>query len=249
MNRFAEVLKQARDQLQIPEPARTRVLLEMASDLEDSYQIYLSQGCDEPEAVRRAEESFGTSEEALKHLANIHQGGLGGIGGRISGQVGRPWEKILLILLVAFEVLLTIKVLSQENFFLFLSPFVWPIAGLGLAAFSFTIWKLYQIFSRSGTDVRQLKTGLGVLLFCAGASFAVAGCGFLYHIQRFFKLNYQDAPESLFMNFAGWMFSISSMMTVGLLVSILTALVWFFLSGLVARAEMREMETLLEAEV
>ena len=71
MNRFGGVLQKARDQLQIPEPARTRVLLEMASDLEDSYQIYLSQGCDEPEAVRRAEESFGTSEEALKHLVNI----------------------------------------------------------------------------------------------------------------------------------------------------------------------------------
>ena len=36
MNRFARVLSEAHDQLQIQEPSRTRVLLEMASDLEDS---------------------------------------------------------------------------------------------------------------------------------------------------------------------------------------------------------------------
>ncbi len=38
MKRFARVLGKAHGQLKIPEPSRTRVLLEMASDLENSYQ-------------------------------------------------------------------------------------------------------------------------------------------------------------------------------------------------------------------
>ena len=54
MKRFTRVLSEARDQLEISEPARSRVLLEMASDLEDSYEFHLSQGCDEAEATRRA---------------------------------------------------------------------------------------------------------------------------------------------------------------------------------------------------
>jgi len=247
MSRFAAVLNKARDQLVVPEPSRTRILLEMAADLEDSYQFYLSQGHDEAEAGRRAEEAFGTSNEALKHLVEIHESGLGGITQRISGQVGRIWERTLLLAVLAFELWLTIRVLSQEGFFLFLSPFVWPIAGLALAALSVTVWKLHQVFSRSGSDVRQLRTGLGVLLFCAGASLAVAGCGFFFHIQRFFRLNAQEAPESLYMNFAGWMMEISSMMIIGLLTAIFAALVWFVLSNLVERAELREIEVLLEA--
>jgi hypothetical protein len=248
MKRFARVLNDAREQLDIPEPSRTRVLLEMASDLNDSYEFYLGQGCDEAEATRRAEESFGISEEALKHLTLIHESGLGGMTNRLSGQIGRPWEKLLLLVIVAFEILVTVKVLSQKAFFMFLSPFVWPIAGLALAAFLVTLWKLYQIFSGSVSDVRRLRSGLGVLLFFAGASVSVAACGFLFHLQRFFRLNYEMAPESLFRNLAGWMATISSTMTVGLLMAILTALIWFVLSNLAMRAERREIEALLAAE-
>jgi len=249
MKRFARVLGEAHDQLKIPEPSRTRVLLEMASDLEDSYQFHLSQGCDETEATHRAEEAFGTSEEALKHLTRIHESGLGGMQNRLSGQIGRPWEKVLLLAIVAFEILAAAKIVSHEAFSMFLSPFTWPIAGIALAALAFTAWKLYQIFVNSGPDVRQIRSGLGVLLFFAGASLAVTWCGFLFHIQRFFRLNYETAPESLFMNFAGWMATISFMMTLGLLVAMLTALIWFVLFSLAVRSERREVETLLEAAI
>ena len=71
MKRFARVLSKARERLEIPEPSRTRVLLEMASDLEDSFEFHLSQGCDEAEAARRAEESFGTSEESHHKFTSV----------------------------------------------------------------------------------------------------------------------------------------------------------------------------------
>lgn len=247
MKRFVRVLSEAQERLKIPEPSRTQVLLEMASDLEDSYQFHLSQGCDKAEAAQRAEEAFGTSDEALKHLSRIHETNLGGMQNRLSGQVGRPWEKVLLLAIVAFEILAAAKIVSHEAFSMFLSPFTWPIAGLALAALVFTAWKLYQIFFNSGSDVRQIRSGLGALLFFACASLAVSGCGFLFHLQRFFRLNYETAPESLFMNFAGWMATISFMMTLGLLLAMLTALIWFVLFNLAARSERREIEALLEA--
>ena len=96
-------------------------------------------------------------------------------------------------------------------------------------------------------DVRRLRTGLGIPLFFAGASLGIAGLGFLYHLQRFFRLNANGAPESLFLNLAGWMISISSLMTVGLLTAILAGLVWFVLSRLVSRCEAREIESLLRS--
>ena len=122
MKRFTRVLSEAHDQLKIPEPSRTRVLLEMASDLEDSYQFHLSQGCDETEAAQRAEEAFGTSEEALKHLTRIHESGLGGMQNRLSGQIGRAWEKVLLLAIVAFEIFAKTGALGN--------PFIFLMAGV-----------------------------------------------------------------------------------------------------------------------
>lgn len=245
MSRFADVLNQVWDRLEIPEPSRTRIVLEMASDLEDSYQYYLDQGHDETEAMRLAKEAFGTSEEALRHLTKVHASGIGGMADRVAGQVGHIGAGALMLVLVVFEIWLAAVVLTEEAFRVYVSPFVWPIAGLALLAFAFTIWKMVQIFSRSGRHIGRLRSGLGVLLFCSGASLAVSMCGLFFHLQRFFRLNFEQAPESLFMNFAGWMVSMSSMMTIGLLVAVLAALVWFVLSSAVARAERREMETLL----
>lgn len=247
MNRFADVLNRVKDRLEISEPSRTRIMLEMASDLEDSYQYYLAQGHDEEEATHLAEEAFGTSEEALSHLVKVHESSIGGIADRVSGQVGQIWARVLLLVLLAFEIWLAGLVLTEEAFRVYVSPFVWPVAGLALVAFLFSAWKLKQIFSKTGQDVRQLRSGLGVLLFCAGASLAVSVTGLFFHLQRFFRFNFERAPESLFMNFAGWMVSMASLMTIGLLVAILAALVWFVLASAVARAERREMETLLGA--
>lgn len=245
MTRFANVLKQAEERLHAPDPARTRILLEMAADLEDSYQHHLEQGCDEAEALRRAEEAFGTSEETLQLLDRIHHPGFSSPVERFFHQLGSIWAKILLVALLLFELLLAFRISSNRSFFVHPSPFLWPIALLALAAIAFTAWKLKQILSRDGGDVRRLRTGLGTPLFLAGASLAVALLGFLFHLQRFFRLNAQGAPETLFMNFAGWMVSISSLMIVGMLTAILAGLVWFVLSGLVIHSEAQEMEALL----
>ena len=76
-------------------------------------------------------------------------------------------------------------------------------------------------------------------------SLSLTVCGFLFHLQRFFRFNSGREPEALWMNFAGWIIGVSSMMTVGLLTVIFTGLVWFVLANLVARVERAEIESLL----
>lgn len=246
MTRFAEVLKQAEARLRAPEPARTRILLEMAADLEDSYRHFVDQGLDEAEAARRAEEAFSTSDESLRLLERIHRSGLGSPATRFFHRVGTVWSTVLLVLLFAFELLLAFRISSDRSFFVYPSPFLWPIGVLALAAIGFTLWKLTQIFSQHGKDVRRLRIGLDVPLLFAGASLAITFLGFLFHMQRYFRVNSEGAPETLFMNFAGWMATISSLMTIGLLTAILAGLVWFALSGLVIHREAHEMERLLQ---
>jgi len=243
-SRFADALGRAAQQLRLPEPARSRILLEMAADLEDSYQQYLERGCDEAEAKRRAEETFAASGDALQLLARVHQPGLGDVAEGFSHHLGFG-SKLLLVVLALFGLVLAARILTDRSYFVHPSPFLAPVGVLALAVFGLTVWKLVQIFSSSRSKPRRLRSGLSGLLFCAGATLAVSGLGLLYHLQRFFRLNARGAPEDLFRNFAGWMVSISSLMTVALLTALMAALFWFVLIVLVPRSEAREVEGLL----
>ncbi len=246
MSRFAEVLKQVSDGLDLPQPTRSRILLEMAGDLEDAYRHHRSHGLDEQQAARRAEEAFAASDEALKHLARIHAS-RDGFTNLVTRQVGSPWEKVLLVVWALAAILLAGTIATEERFFLLVSPFVWPIAGLALTGFALSLWKLYQLFIRKPPDLKRLRSGLSALLFLGAASLAVSICGFFYHLRWYALQTWEGAPETVFGLFGNWTLAISSMMIIGLLTAILSALIWFLLVSMVARTESREADALLAA--
>ncbi len=244
MTRFARTLRKINEGLDLPQPTRSRILLEMAGDLEDLYQHHLSQGLDPDTAARRAEEAFAASDEALRHLARIHRSGAS-LADRLARQVGSPWEKALLVAWILAFIFIAGQVTTQEGFFVIVSPFVWPIAGLALTGFAFTLWKVYELVLKRPPDLRRLRSGLGVLLFLAAASLAISVCGFFYHLRWYAYQTYEGAPETVFVMFATWTRAISSMMVVGLLTAVLTAVVWFLLTSLVTRIEGRRADALL----
>jgi hypothetical protein len=244
MSRFAGVLKKVSDGLDLPQPTRSRILLEMAGDLEDLYEYHRGEGLDEDQAARRAEEAFAASDEALKHLARIHEAN-GGFTDRFARQAGSWWEKALLVIWLLAVILVAKAVVTEVHFFVIISPFVWPIVGLAVAALLFTLWKLYALLFKKPPELRRLRSGLGVLLFLAAASLVVSLCGFFYHLRWYAFQTWEKAPETVFMMFANWTLAISSMMIIGLLTAIFTALAWFLLANLVARIENREADALL----
>lgn len=246
MRRFTNVLRKAGDELNLPQGTKSRILLEMAGDLEDLYKHHLRQGVGEAEAERRAEDAFAASDEALKHLARIHESS-GGLTERVARQAGTTWEKTLLVLWILVVILIAGGMATEERFFMIVSPFVWPLAGLALGGLVFTVWKLYELLLRKPLETRRLRAGLGVPLFLAAASLAVSACGFFYHLRWYAFQTWEAAPEGPFLMFTTWTLAISSMMIIGLLTTVLTALVWLLLTSMVARIENREAEALLTA--
>ena len=244
MSRFAGVLKKISDGLDLPQPTRSRILLEMAGDLEDLYEHHRAQGLDEEQAARRAEDAFAASDEALKHLARIHVAD-GGLTDRVTRQVGSWWEKALLVIWLLGVILVANAVVTKVHFFVIISRFVWPIVGLAAAALVIAVWKLYELFLKKPTDPRRFRSGLGALLFLAGASLALAVCGFFYHLRWYAFQVYDGGPEKVFGLLSNWLLAVSSLMIIGLLTAIFSALAWFLLTGLVARAENREAAALL----
>ena len=244
MSRFAGVLKKVSDGLDLPQPTRSRILLEMAGDLEDLYEHHRDQGLEEEEAVHRAEEAFAASDEALKHLARIHVAN-GGLTERVRSQVGTWWEKALLVIWLLGVILVAEAVVTEVHFFVIISPFVWPIVALAAAALAFSLWKLYQLFWKKPNDPRSFRSGLSSLLFVAAASLALAFCGFFYHLRWYAFQVWDGGPEKMFGLLSNWIMAISALMIVSLLTATLAALAWFLLAGLVARAENREAAALL----
>ncbi len=71
MERFGRVLRRVDRELEVREPERSRILLELSGDLEELFRAYRRRGCSEEEARRRAEAWLapdGASREGLRRL-------------------------------------------------------------------------------------------------------------------------------------------------------------------------------------
>lgn len=73
MSRFTSLLKRIDDRLKFPQPTKSRILLEIAADLEDLHLLYLERGLGEEEAAQLAEEKFDFSDKALQEFTHVHQ--------------------------------------------------------------------------------------------------------------------------------------------------------------------------------
>ena len=69
MNQFTPLLKQLNSRLDLPQPQKSRILLEISADLNDLYDLYVSQGHSREEAKQRAEIKFDFDER--KYFLNV----------------------------------------------------------------------------------------------------------------------------------------------------------------------------------
>lgn len=72
MEGFERILRRVDRRLETPEPERSRILLEIAGDLEDLYESYRRRGIAEAEARRKAATWFDLSDDAAEQLRSIH---------------------------------------------------------------------------------------------------------------------------------------------------------------------------------
>lgn len=72
MARFGQVLQRVDRGLEVREPERSRILLELAADLDDLYRAYRERGCSDEEARRRAEAWLAPDPGVLAVLRRQH---------------------------------------------------------------------------------------------------------------------------------------------------------------------------------
>ncbi|HSJ08418.1 MAG TPA: hypothetical protein VK928_00855 [Longimicrobiales bacterium] len=179
MTRFDAVLQRVATQLAVPQPARSRILHEMAADLEDLYAEYRARGLGESEALRRAEAALGASPEAIEQLIEVHQPAWERLLARFSERRRNRIERLLVTGLTLAGVALGLGGLAGQRILQDPSAFVWPVLVLTAVALAVAAGVFFRLFIRQDHRPQRLHTGLVPLLALAAAILLAGAFGAL----------------------------------------------------------------------
>jgi hypothetical protein len=246
MKRFTRLLRETNERLNLPQPARSRIILEMASDLEELYDHYRSQGLSEEQAVRKSEETFQLSDEALAELESIHESAFKKIMDRLSVQARTRWERSILVVIMLFVALFAGRSAVRGGFIDDAGAFIWPLVGTAITALIVTIIKGYKLYIRKEHDIKRLRGGLPLLLLLAGASLVTGIYGFSTEVYLAMNRIVFDM-DNAFTYLLDLSITGSSLFMASILSALCIALAWFVLISRVLTIETEEMVYLLES--
>jgi len=244
MSRFTKVLSDLDARLTVPEPARSRVLLEIAADMEDLHREDRERGFENGEAETAVVEHFGLSDEVLKDLVRVHDTTLQRSLEGLSGQVRGAWSRLLLILLALFVVVTCGSLLFRGQLYRDASALVWiliPILASGLVIAGSQARRLYggRVAWSPG-----LRSGLGRLLGLSALIMAVATAGLWVELYLG-ALRIRNAPGEALIHLVGWVHMASATLVIALSGSLILGFLWFFLEYRARRQELNAAADLL----
>jgi hypothetical protein len=233
MTSFADVLKPLRSRLPLPQPARTRVLLEVAADLTDMYQHYLDAGLSEDEARSRAMDAFVVSDDALAELVRVHTSPVRRLLDRLSTQALSRWERVVLLVIAAVLAFVVGQVVLPGEVFRVAGYLAWPALSCGVAGLVLGLIKFYQIYIKQDHELERARRGLDAIALFSGAQVLLGFLGAwfgLYLVAR----RIADDVEGAMVHVFNWLMSCSALLAVSLTGALLTAICWFWLARRVA---------------
>jgi hypothetical protein len=244
MSQFTPLIREISERLCVPQPARSRIILEIAADLEDLYGHYLARGMAPEEAAARSRATLELSDEALASLIRIHEPPLRRFLERFSEQARSLWERVTLIVVALCVVALTVSELLTTHTLASGGRFVWPLAAITVAAVLIALVKIYTLYIKQEHDLHRLRRGLDPLLFLATSSLAVGLFGLIVEIfvtARHIVSNIDWAQ----LNLIDCLIRISVMSMFSMVVAIAIGVAWFVLLSKVQRIERAEAEVFM----
>lgn len=247
MNPFASTLKTMYDRLDLPQPEKSRILLEIASDMEDCYRHLTESGLGEKEAVRQTEARFRPDASNLQALTQIHTPVIQKWMDRFSRHAQSRWEKTLLLTLLCMVLAFSGPDLASMRLIRDAGIWAWPTAGFALTGILVFLIKVYRLSLKRKYDVRRLRDGTLFLLFLGGAGVMTGLTGVCTETIRFAEQTLADmdrftafAVDALVRN--------SAAMTMGILNAIAMGICWFGLNRKIEEIEQSEIHILLKME-
>ena len=257
MKQFAPMLKNINERLDLPQPTKSRIILEIACDLEDAFNRYLAKGLSEQEAVKEAEERFDLTDESLDELKQIHQTFFKKLVDSISGRVRTRWERAALVMVFLFIIALSAKTIFTTNFLLQASKFTFPILGIFLITLLISCTKFYQLFIKKDHVISNVRSRLSSITVLGSINIFLGIFGYIFELftadkttmySGFFNsiITVIKLTDELFFKSAELIMRCASMAMVCTFVTITTALIYFILLNKIQKIEQAEAAFLLE---
>ncbi len=197
MDRFVPILKRVSENLDIPQPHKSQILLEVAADLNDIYNFHLKKGLSKEDAQKKAEEKFDLSTEAVRELANIHQPWFRKFFLRLSLQTQILLERTALIIVLCLVTALSAIFISNTNFMLGAGIFLWPILITGLIAIAISIVKFYNLFIKKEHYLKYVKDWITLILALGIVSFFISVMGYFINLYKLSTESFLAATNPL----------------------------------------------------
>lgn len=219
----------------------------MALDLEALYEHYRALDLSEGEAAERAEAKLLASPEALRHLIEVHTTSYQRLVSRVAGRMRWGFDLFLFLVGVAPLVIVSAKVMATDARGTSGGFILWTLLACGAAIVLMGSWKAVQIFVRGDRSTAALNRGLFSLLFLALIGPLLGSVGFLLSIHRIgIELGSTSTAAAGSMRIvAREVVAGGTVFTVGILVAIASASVWFVLVNRVTDVEQAESAALL----
>lgn len=258
MDPFKTLLININNKLELPQPTKSRIILEISADLNDAYQSYKNQGMDEQEALDAAREKFNLDKQAINDLIQVHQTSFRRWFDHLSTTAQTWWERLILLCLLTFVLITGGITIMKIPLVGEASPFVWIIIVFLIIAAAVFLQKVFQIYIKKDHHLPRVKKGLPFMIFLSGITIVFSMLGYYWQLYSFkeyghileTKLVYllhttDDSFPRIFTLLIEWMIESSAFIMVGMFSTILISLMWYFLMTKVSKIEEDEAAVLL----
>lgn len=245
MTRFVDALRETSARLSLPQPAKARVLLELAADMEDLFEAHCRAGMTPFEAHQRVLEQLRLSDDAVAALNELHNGGARRFLRGLSVAARSGVEVGFLSGLLLFVVALVAGQAVSDGLLAQATPLAWPAVAMALLGVGVGAWRGYTLWVAQSHHLRELRRGLRPMLALASCSVAFA---LVVPVLEAWSITAAAAVEpvdaALLTN---WLTAAAATVVVSLMCALFCSMVWFGLARKVARVEQAEMSYVLQS--
>ena len=229
MSDFADALRGIDQRLHLPQPARARVILEIAGDLEDLYGHYVSSGMTEEDARKAALAGLDATDEVLRELSEVHASGMRRSMDRLVRQADSGWARALLWVVVAGAVVTAARVVLSPMFVDDAGVFLWPIGLSLVAGVAIGVLLLVRLQRFDADDPGPARRSLDRIATLIAAEGFFAGAGIWAELYWAVGRMAGDGGP-LTPGFFAWVVRSSALLCAGLASALILALVWILVS-------------------
>jgi len=254
MNQFSDLLKDLNRRIKMPQPEKSRILLEIAADLNDAYAYYRERGLSREDALQKARDKFELSDEAIDQLSRLHDNVFHQWMLNKFGSSQSLCERILFTVFSLFIIVAAVYAAMTTAFYTNASGFVYPVPFILIGVLILSAVKIYRLYLKEDHGVTRINAGMGAFKIFAAANLFAGISGYFAELYfsgskvlflgPLFIISMLDVDyvETFVLDF---MIKTSLLIMMCMLTVMITGIFWFIIANKISKIEQAEAEILL----